>query len=552
MTPRDQIALFSMEIGLTNDFKTYSGGLGVLVGDMMRTSADLELPMVAITLVSKKGYGKQRIVNGKIESYMDEWDPSKHLILQQPTVNVTIQNRPVKVKAWTYELKGLTGGLAKTIFLDTDLEANDSSDRELTSFLYGGDERYRLKQEMVLGIGGVKILDALGICVRKYHMNEGHCSLLALELLRRNNLDANEVKKSCVFTTHTPVEYGHDRFSYEVVKEIMGDFVPLDILKSLGGQSELNLSYLALNLSSYVNGVSQRHKEVLTKMFPQYKVNGITNGVHSYTWTDENFRKIFDKYVPEWVHEPEQLKKIDAIPDEEIWQAHLAAKKKLIDYVNDLTKAKMDYHTLTIGFARRATPYKRATLIFSDLERLKKISKKGKIQLIFAGKAHIKDESGKKIIQEILDCIDKLKSQINIVYLEDYDLGSSSKMVSGVDVWLNTPTPPLEASGTSGMKAAHNGVINFSVLDGWWIEGWIEDRTGWAIGPHPIEECSPDERKEREINDLYNKLEYIIIPKFYSSNGSWINMMKSSIGNVASYFNTHRMMRQYVTEAYFR
>jgi len=242
--------------------------------------------------------------------------------------------------------------------------------------------------------------------------------------------------------------------------------------------------------------------------------------------------------------------RVGGIPDEEIWHAHLEAKEVLIDYVNKVTNIGMDYDTLTLGFARRATGYKRANLLFSDLEKLKKISKKGMIQIVFAGKAHPKDESGKRLIQEIFGYSEKLKDEIKIVYLEDYDMGLAAKLISGVDVWLNTPLRPLEASGTSGMKAAHNGVINFSVLDGWWVEGWIEGVTGWAIGPHLDEELSTEETEIRELDDLYNKLEYIIIPMFYQKRDEWIKMMENSIGKIAYYFNSHRMMRRYVTEAY--
>jgi len=546
-----KIAYFSIEIGLMNEIPTYSGGLGVLAGDTIKSSADLRLPLVAVTLFSKKGYFRQEIsMKGEQIEHPVEWEPSKNMELLPTEVKVQIQKREVRIKAWLYNVQSLTGGVVPTLFLDTDVEGNFPEDREITSFLYGGDERYRLKQEIVLGIGGARILKALGFSIRKYHMNEGHSSLLTLELLKRYRMDIDRVRELCIFTTHTPVEAGHDKFSYDLVQEIMGEIVPLEVLKKFGGRDKLNMTRLALNLSKFINGVAKRHRDVSNELFPGYEIHSITNGIHSYTWTCESFRTLYDKYLPGWANEPELLVRVGGIPDEEIWHAHMEAKRVLIDYVNKVTNIGMDYDTLTLGFARRATGYKRANLLFSDLEKLRKINKSGKMQIVFAGKAHPKDESGKRLIQEIFCYIEKLKDQIKIVYLEGYDMGVATKLIPGVDVWLNTPLRPLEASGTSGMKAAHNGVINFSVLDGWWVEGWVEGVTGWAIGPYPDEWLSTEEAKNRELDDLYNKLEYVIIPMFYQKIDDWIKMMENSIGKIAYYFNSHRMMRRYVTEAY--
>jgi starch phosphorylase len=548
---KQKIAYFSMEIALSNEIHTYSGGLGVLAGDTIRSSADLRLPLVGVTLASKKGYFRQELTNeGRQIEHLDPWNPSEFMQPLPAEVKVQIQNRDARIKAWLYTVESQTGGVVPVYFLDTDVEGNSPEDREITSFLYGGDERYRLKQEIVLGIGGVRMLETLGVDVRKYHLNEGHSSLLALELLRKYQMNIEEVMNLCIFTTHTSVEAGHDKFSHDLVQELLGDAVPLDILKKLGGQDRLNMTLLALNLSNYVNGVAKRHQEASREMFPGYKIHAINNGVHSYTWTCESFKKLYDKYFPGWANEPDLLVRVDGIPNEEIWQAHREAKKVLVDYVNKVTNDDMDYDTLTLGFARRATEYKRANLLFSDLEKLQKVNRKRKIQVIFTGKAHPKDESGKRLIEQIFGYIERLKDEIKIVYLENYDMDLAAKLVSGVDVWLNTPLPPQEASGTSGMKAAHNGVINFSVLDGWWIEGWIEGVTGWAIGPHPEEHVPIEQRHLRERDDLYNKLEYVIVPMFYSKKDEWIRTMKSSIGKIAHYFNSHRMMRRYVTEAY--
>jgi len=547
----ERIAYFSMEIGLKNEIPTYAGGLGVLAGDTIRSSADLKLPLVAVSLVSKKGYFKQEITgDGKQIERPHGWDPSQSMTLLPVEATVQIQDRNVKIRAWLHDVESITGGIVPVLFIDTDVEGNIREDREIAFFLYGGDERYRLKQEIVLGIGGVRILDALGFNIRKYHMNEGHSSLLALELLHRYRMDVDRVREMCIFTTHTPVEAGHDRFPYDIVKEVMGETEDVEVLKRFGGPDRLNMTLFALNLSAYINGVAKKHREVSREMFPGYEIHSITNGIHSYTWTCESFRKLYDKYLPGWANEPELLVRVDGIPDEEVWHAHTEAKKVLIDYVNKETDAGMDYNILTLGFARRATGFKRPDLIFSDMEKLKRINRREKIQIIYAGKAHPRDESGKRLIEEIFGYIDRLKDEVKVAYLKNYDMDLAGKLVSGVDVWLNTPLPPLEASGTSGMKAAHNGVINFSVLDGWWIEGRVEGVTGWSIGPDPDERLAMEEGRLRERDDLYNKLEYIIIPMFYQRRDEWIRMMENSIGKIAYYFNSHRMMRRYVTEAY--
>ncbi len=545
-----KIAYFSMEIGLEKDVHTYSGGLGVLAGDVIKSSADLKIPLVGVSLVSKKGYLKQEIKDGRQNEHSDDWSPSKVMTEVPSQVEVKIQNRTVKIKAWLYDYQSPSGGLVSVLFLDTDVEGNASEDREITSFLYGGDREYRLKQEIVLGVGGVKMLAAAGFNVGKYHMNEGHSSLLTLQLLAENGKEIDNVRDLCIFTTHTPVEAGHDKFSYELVQNMLGDLVSFETLKKLGGSDQLNMTCLALNTSKYVNGVAKRHKEFSLTLFPGYNISAITNGVHSFSWTCKCFRSLFDKYLPGWANEPELLVRVDSIPDEEIWRAHMEAKENLIRYVRERSGVQLEPDVLTFGFARRFTGYKRATLLFSNLKRLEEINKNGKIQVLFAGKAHPKDWMGKQLIKEINDLKEKLKDTMKIVYLENYGLEMASKYTSGVDVWLNTPIPPFEASGTSGMKAAHNGVINFSVLDGWWVEGCIEGVTGWAIGPSPKEEMEDAERRRLEITQLYDKLDYLIIPTFYKNRDAWIKLMKNSIGKVAYYFNSHRMMRRYASEAY--
>ncbi len=564
LTREPKIAYFSMEIGIQNDIPTYSGGLGVLAGDTIRSSADLKLPMVAVSLISKKGYFRQELDRkGKQREISDAWNPSRYMTLLPNKIVVQIEGLSVLIQAWLYEVKSPIGGSIPVFFLDTDIEENTQDDKEITSYLYGGDQTYRLKQEIVLGIGGVRMLHELGFEIKKYHMNEGHSSLLTIELLNmykrpieevwdeRLVWDINKIKDLCVFTTHTPVEAGHDKFPYELVKGIMGELIPFDVLKELGGRDCLNMTLLGLNLSEYINGVAKKHMEISRGMFPGYEISTVTNGVHSYTWTHDSFKKLFDKYLLGWANEPELFVRIGRIPDDELWNAHMEAKNNLLDYIKRETGIELASDVLTIGFARRATAYKRPNLLFSDIERLEKIGA-GKLQVVYAGKAHPKDELGRQLIENIFSFKERLKDKIKIVYLKNYDMNIALKLTSGVDVWLNTPLRPLEASGTSGMKAAHNGVLNFSVLDGWWIEGHIEGFTGWSIGPPPDETTITEKVDTKDADDLYNKLEYIIIPLFYGDRHAWVRMMQNAIGKNAYYFNSHRMMRRYVTEAYIR
>lgn len=559
-----KIAYFSMEIGLRDDIPTFSGGLGVLAGDTVKSAADLNLPFVAVTLMSRKGYFKQEIdAMGHQTELPVVWDPSALMTAVSEEVSVTIEGRAVYIRAWIYIVESLIGWSVPVIFLDTDLPDNDPEDRKLTHQLYGGDENYRIKQEAVLGIGGVRMLKKLDFGIKKYHMNEGHAAFLTLELLHENKKDIetvwdelhiwdfDAVKELCVFTTHTPVEAGHDKFPYELYRRLMGDYFPEKVLRGLAGNDKINMTLLGFNLSKYVNGVAKKHRDVSESMFPGYRINAITNGVHSFTWTSGGMKRIFDKYLPGWANEPELFVRVGAIPDEEIWGAHMEAKKELIDYVNSVSDAGMDYDTLTIGFARRATAYKRADLLFSDVERLKNIGA-GKVQIIYAGKAHPRDDEGKRLIMRIFSYIKEFKGKISIAFIQNYNMAIALKLVSGVDVWLNTPLRPLEASGTSGMKAAHNGVLNFSVLDGWWIEGHIEGYTGWAIGPSASGITADNNIDKIDAEDLYHKLEKKIIPVYYDDRKTWIRMMQNAIGKNAYYFNSHRMMRRYVTEAYIR
>ncbi|HEY0075705.1 MAG TPA: alpha-glucan family phosphorylase [Abditibacteriaceae bacterium] len=559
-----RIAYFSMEIGLQTDIPTYSGGLGVLAGDTLKSCADLGLPMVAVSLLYRKGYFRQELtLDGWQQEHPVNWNPGDFMEPLPNRVKVQIEGREVWIQAWRLDIKGAGGSILPVFFLDTDLPENHDWDKGITYHLYGGDELYRCKQEAVLGIGGVRMLQSLGYTVKKYHMNEGHAALLTLELLQRHKQDIESVwsedqvwnreavRELCVFTTHTPVEAGHDRFHYNIVQQVLGDYFPLDMLKRIGGEGELNMTTLGMNLSEFQNGVAKKHGEVSRSMFPGHDIRSITNGVHTRTWTHKKFADIYDEYIPGWREEPELFVRVDNVPDHRIWDTHQAIKRELFDIIRQRTGVEMNPDILTLGFARRATPYKRADLLFRDPQRLAKIAG-GKLQVVYGGKAHPKDGGGKDNIHRIIECARELAGQVTIVYLQNYEMELALQIVAGVDVWLNTPLRPREASGTSGMKATHNGVPNFSVLDGWWIEGWVEDVTGWSIGPEAKETSLEAVDESLDLNDLYDKLEHKLLPAYYGDKAQWIKIMKGAIGKNACYFNTHRMMRQYVTEAYIR
>ncbi|MGA9470340.1 MAG: alpha-glucan family phosphorylase, partial [Candidatus Macondimonas sp.] len=491
-----RVAYFSMEIALRNEIPTYAGGLGVLAGDTVRAAADLALPLVAVSLVSRAGYFRQEIdPQGRQTAHPAPWDPAAFARPVDAKIAVTIEGRLVWIGAWLYVLEGHMEGRQPVLLLDADLDENRPEDRAITHFLYGGDEVYRLKQEIVLGIGGVRLLQALGFRIRQYHLNEGHSALLGVELLHRNRYPAEDlrpgespydlprVREQCNFTTHTPVEAGHDRFSYDLVARVLGEPIEIDVIKRLAGERELNMTRLALNLSEYVNGVAKRHAEVSRQMFPGYRVHAITNGVHPFTWTAKPFRTLYDHYLPGWCHQPELLVRADCcIPDAAVREAHQQAKQALIERVHQRMGVVLDPQVPIIGFARRMTAYKRPDLLFADLERLRVIARQHPFQIVLAGKAHPRDGDGKRLIEQLHGHARVLADLIPVAYLPDYDLDTALALVAGADVWLNTPQRPLEASGTSGMKAAFNGVPSLSVLDGWWIEGCIEGVTGWAVG----------------------------------------------------------------------
>lgn len=556
--PRTRIAYFSMEIAIRPEMHTYSGGLGVLAGDTARSCADLDLPVVFVTLASREGYLRQEIdSDGYQVDLPDPWDLAEWAMPLDAAVAVRIEGRPVWIRPWLHVVTCPTGHTVPVLLLDTRLEQNDPSDRAITDRLYGGDEIYRLKQEIVLGIGGERLLHALGFEVETYHLNEGHAALLAAALLRRHprpadrpregalRYDAEPVRERCVFTTHTPVEAGHDRFSYDDAVRLLGDFIESDQLKLMAGEDRLNMTRLALNLSGYINGVATRHAQTARQMFPGYSIRAVTNGVHVPTWAHPAFARLFEAVAPDWGHDPEQLAAADQLPDDAVSTAHAEAKRDLLAEVQGLTGIAMAPDLPVIAFARRMTGYKRPDLLFADIERLRAINRAHPFQLVMAGKAHPRDNPGKALVHEVHAHMRRLVGEIPMAFLPNYDLTLAKVLAAGADIWLNTPVPPMEASGTSGMKAALNGVLNLSVLDGWWIEACIEGVTGWAIG-------RDDGKHDDDAVNLYETLEEKILPLYHDDRGRWTWMMKQAISKIGPRFNSQRMMRRYASEAYLR
>ena len=568
---------------------SYSGGLGVLAGDTIRAAADLRLPMVAVSLLYRKGFFTQRLAeDGAQTEEPVEWRVEDFLTEELARASVPLEDRRVELRCWHYAVKGVRGFEVPVYFLDADLPSNAEADRALTGTLYGGDSYYRLRQEVLLGIGGVRILRALGYHdLTRYHMNEGHAALLTLELLGaeaqkagRTSIrgeDIEKVRNKCVFTTHTPVPAGHDRFPLEFFTRVFPgktDFLDLkdplasDLMKrtlqaeqNFPGLQEaakqgasLNMTQLALGLSTYVNGVAKQHGETSRQMFPGADIEAITNGVHAGTWTSAPFQQLFDRYIPAWREDNYSLRSALGLPAEEVWAAHLIAKHDLLETVRKKTGLKFDPEVFTIGFARRATGYKRADLILADLDRLRQIAKDaGHFQIIYAGKAHPNDGGGKDIIRRIFHAKKALRKTVPVVFLDDYNLDLGGKVTSGVDLWLNTPQFPLEASGTSGMKAALNGVPSLSILDGWWVEGHIEGVTGWCIGEtRRTAAGNTPADNTAEAESLYSKLEGVILPMYYNDRGKFLEVMQHAIAINGSFFNTQRMVQQYITDAYLR
>lgn len=552
------IAYFCLEMGINEAIPTYAGGLGILAGDMLRSCADLKINVIGVTLLYRGGYFRQRFDQSgwQIEE-REDWNPFDEMTLLPDEVQLKIEGRDVRVRAWLYKMNGVGGQINPIIFLDTNIESNSDFDRTITDCLYSGDRRHRLIQEVVLGIGGMRMLEQIGATnIHKFHMNESHSALLTLELYRKYAGCENpieEVRNRSVFTTHTPIAAGHEKFEEELFHSVIGDMdIPPEVASMVYQDGMLNMTLLGFQLSAHINGVAKKHAEVSRELFPGYHIESITNGVHAEKWIAPTFARLYDKYLPDWRNDPYSLRYALSIPTEELWEAHQESKIMLFDQVAQTTGVHLNPELLTIGFGRRATAYKRGNMLFRDKERLKRIAEKSQgLQIIYSGKAHPDDREGKLLLQEIIGDMNMGSAHITCVYLPNYNIAVAKLLVAGVDLWLNTPARPQEASGTSGMKAALNGVPQFSTLDGWWLEGHIENVTGWSIGPHPEENVQGDP-DYIDSEDLYTKLEYVIIPRFEGEKHAWVKMMRSSIAINGSFFNTQRMVEQYVLTSYFK
>jgi len=550
------IAYFSMEIALSPALPTYSGGLGMLAGDTLRSAADTCRPMVAVSLAHRRGYFRQCLdAQGQQTEADVPWFPEKKLPSANQIVSLTMQGREVLVRAWRFDVTGVTGHVIPVFLLDTDVEGNDEWDRHLTDHLYGGDTYYRLCQETILGLGGIALLRALGCKPAVYHMNEGHAALLSIGLLEEHlngnplreaqEPDFEAVRRQCVFTTHTPVPAGHDQFGVDQMYQVLGQ-ERAEVIERAGclHNDLMNMTYIALRFSHYVNGVAMQHGKVSQLMFPDYKVHAITNGVHAATWMSQPFQELLDAEISDWRTDNRYLRSVYGIDPARISACHVKGKQRLFDAVAKRTGHYFNPSVLTLGFARRVATYKRASLLLEDPARLVAIAEKiGGLQILYAGKAHPADVAGKGLIRDVFAAAARLNSSaLKIHYLENYDWELGALLTQGVDVWVNTPRRPYEASGTSGMKAALNGVPSLSVLDGWWIEGCAEGITGWAI--------DDAETEAAEAACLYHKLENRIAP-MYANPAAWAKMQQHCIAINGSFFNTDRMLSQYFSNAYF-
>ena len=539
------VGYFTAEIGLWSELHTYSGGLGVLAGDHVKSAADAGTPLVGVTLLYHQGYARQHIdANGVQTESFPEFDPNEHVSKTKIVLKLYLDGQPLSAYVWKADIVGQSGHIVPVYFIDTRHPANSSEHQELSSRLYGGDDEVRIRQEYVLGVGGVQLFDYLDSELHGLHLNEGHCTFAMLELLNRG-WSREELAQRSLFTTHTPVPAGHDRFEWPLVREVVGELLPVDAkeLVIAAGDSEngrrCSMSHLAVALSTSVNAVSKLNADVAMTMFDEQIIQPITNGVHHITWTSPVMASLFDGYLPGWRVQPETISEAETLPTDALLEARDQARQHLREFVLSKTGVELSSERLTIGFARRFATYKRANLVFRDLERLRNIGA-GKIQFVFSGKAHPRDKGGKQLIRDIYDSAEQIAEEIPVAFIENYDMETGLLMTSGVDIWLNNPIRPMEASGTSGMKAAMNGVPNCSILDGWWPEACIHGVNGWAIGN--AENVRDD---ERDANNIYQVLEQDVLPLWEGSKDAWAEMMKASIAASAE-FTGHRMIQDYL------
>ncbi len=558
------VAYFSMEIMLETDIPNYAGGLGVLAGDLLRSCADTRTSAVGVSLIYSGKFMKQIVhPDGSQEFEERDWQKSDQLTQLPNQVKVELDGVEAVIGCWRYDIVGLDGFVVPVYLLDLDLMENPQWIREITQNLYDSSQgHFRICQEVVLGIGGIKMLRDLGYQdIKTYHINEGHGAFALLELLAERGYQDDAVRKSCVFTTHTPMPEGHDRFAYDFAYKYAGKYLPWHIRK-LAGDDCLNMTLLGINLSHTSLAVSQKHRKVTEHLFPGFHFEYVTNGIHARSWVGSYFQDLFERYLPGWLEDPSLLKDaVEKLPDDVLWHVHKESKNELVTYVNKHMPNVLPYvgyemkpwdyfdtHTLTISLARRPVAYKRPLLIYKDIERLARIGA-GKIQIIQCGRSSPHDAISQDFIHQIIEISNRLRGVMKIAFLENYSPKIARQLVCGTDVWLNTPRRPLEASGTSGMKAAANGVLNFSVLDGWWIEGYqMDPLSGFAIGPSD-ERVEPDNNDDADAMDLYDKLESEIVPLYYDRRPEWISRMKHAI-TLAAHFNTHRVLAEYKSKAW--
>ncbi|QIG81752.1 alpha-glucan family phosphorylase [Sphingosinithalassobacter tenebrarum] len=532
-----------MEIAIAPEMRCYSGGLGVLAGDYLRAAADLALPMVFVTLANREGYVLQEIdAQGNQIDRPHPWEPGDHAVPLDTVVTVPVAGRDVAVRAWMHVSEGVTGARVATLLLDTDLPQNSAEDRALTGRLYGGDARYRLRQEAVLGIGAARLLSAIGLAIGHWHLNEGHAALLPLELVRAGS-DIDTVRRACVFTTHTPVAAGRDRFAFGLMEAELPRDYRAAYDRVLPDAEDLDMTLLAMRLSGYANAVSKRHRDVASDLYPGEDIAYVTNGVHPGYWAAPAMQALFDAQASGWREDSDALAAIAMTDPARVAQAHEAARANLIESVRTRTGRQLDPQRPILCYARRMTGYKRPTLMFEDLDRLRTIARRHPFTLLIAGKAHPNDGGGKDAIRAIHDFARQCDDMPSVVFLPGYGLELAHLLVGGADVWLNLPVPPLEASGTSGMKAAINGGLNLSTPDGWWLEGVREGANGWTIG-------DGDTDPDRHGALLLDMLAKTVLPAWYEDREGWNGMMRDAIATIGPAFSAQRAMREYARDAY--
>jgi starch phosphorylase len=546
-------AIFVMEIGIDNRIPTYSGGLGVLAGDMAYSFADLGLPATFVTLLSRNGYASQKLdaATGQIDA-PEPWDWGNLLSPLKTKATVEIGDRPQTVGAWEYKVHGRTD--TSVLFLNTDYPENDAEFREATDRLYGGEPYHRLLQDIILGVGGYRVLKALGREVGVYHLNESHAAFAIIEVLRDTG-SAAATRSKCVFTTHTPIAAGNDVFSISAVEGALMKY-PWVNWKEESSDGSVNLARLTSKYCGVTNAVSLKHKFVSERVVGHNDIAYVTNGVYHKRWVHQELKNLFNAHIPGWEESPSLLVQAMAIPTDALAQTHTAAKRALISALNARQGIVFNDGTLTICVAKRITGYKRNGMILGDPERLQQMAEKtGGLQVIIAGRTHPNDGAAKGMLGDILrkaEVLNGADRKVKVAVVENYDMEMAKALVAGSDVWLNNPRRPLEACGTSGIKAAMNGVLNLSVNDGWWLEGGVEGVNGWGVGKRTDWNDLNDSRDDEDQDALYSKLWGAVLPAYYNQMEKWVEMQKSSIATVGPLFNSYRMVEDYVTRVYSR